>query len=97
MKDEMKSKKVKNNTEITWKARGPFGSRKRTGIVRKFVKAGTEIVLPRGADETKLKAEFVNTIHDRYLVEIQRRHGRTGAKIASLWMAPKAATINDQV
>ena len=90
-------KKIKNNTEITWKARGPFGSKKRTGIVRKFVKAGNEIVLPRGADDTKLKAEFVNSIHDRYLVEIQRVHGRTGTKIASHWMAPKAATINSQL
>ena len=76
-------KRIKAKTEVTWKTKGPFGSRKRTGIVRKFVKANVAIKLPRGADPAKLKAEALNTIHDRYVIEIPRIHGRTGDKLAS--------------
>jgi len=79
--------------EISWTSNGPKGVRERVGIVRAYVKPGKEIKLPKRADPAKFKAALVNTVHARYLVEIQRVHKNTGRKLKSHWMAPKAVTL----
>ena len=75
---------------VTWEAKGPYGAREREGVVRAFIPAGEP-----APDLENFRAQRINLVHDRYLVEIERAHGRTGLKMASLWMAPKAATVNE--
>jgi hypothetical protein len=79
------SKNIKINSRVSWKTKSSTGKGERDGIVRAFVAAGKKIPkLPKGS---KFKSLLVNKIHDRYLVEVE------GATLASLWMAPKAATL----
>jgi hypothetical protein len=85
--------KFKKGTEIRWTSKGPAGQKKRKGIVRGFCLAGEELKFPKSADLAKFKAEPMNQIHNRYLVEIVRVHKRTGKKLKSQWLAPKAVTL----
>lgn len=85
------SKSIKINSHVSWKTKSSTGDGQRAGIVRAFVAAGKKIPkLPKGS---KFKSLPVNKIHDRYLVEIERVNKKTGVKLGSLWMAPKAATL----
>jgi hypothetical protein len=90
----MAKSKLKRGQKIRWTSKGPMGKKRREGIVRGFVPAGAEIKFPKTADMNKFKAEQVNKIHNRYLVEIPRVHKRTGKKLASQWLAPKAAILD---
>jgi hypothetical protein len=85
--------KFKKGSEIRWTSVGPMGKKKRKGIVRGFCKAGEELKFPKSADLAKFKAEPMNQIHNRYLVEVPRTHARTGKKLPSHWLAPKAVTL----
>lgn len=90
----MAKSKLKRGQKIRWTSKGPKGKKRREGIVRGFVPAGSEVKFPKAADLNKFKAEMVNVIHNRYLVEIERVHKRTGKKLPSQWLAPKAAILD---
>lgn len=86
--------KFKKGTCVSWTSKGPAGEKKRKGIVRGFVAPDHEVKLPKSADESKFKAEKVNKIHNRYLIEIPRgENKKTGKKLPSYWLAPKAVTF----
>jgi len=77
--------------KIEWESVGPRGHVVvRRGTVRGRLTAGEAARLPKGA---KFRAEVTNYVHARYLVEVERVDGRNGKKLASLWMAPKAVTL----
>ena len=90
----MAKSKLKRGQKIRWTSKGPAGKKRREGIVRGFVPADTEIKFPKSADMNKFKAELTNKIHNRYLVECPRAHKITGKKLASHWLAPKAAILD---
>lgn len=73
-----------------WDSSSPTNTIRRRGIVRAFVPAGEKVKLPAKA---LFKAARVNSVHDRYLVEIPRRHATTGEELPSQWLAPKAVVI----
>ena len=80
-------------THISWRSDGPRGYRYLRGFVRAHVPPGRKVRLPKSADPAKFKAKDINSVHARYLVVLRRRNGRSGRPIPSLWMAPKAATL----
>ena len=85
---------IDRGSQIGWRSDGPAGSRMLVGIVRAHVPPGRKIRLPKSADPVKLRAQIVNTVHARYLVEVPRCNVRSGKRIPSLWMAPKARTLD---
>jgi hypothetical protein len=85
---------IAKGAEIIWLSDGPRGTRTRTGIVRAHVPPGRAIKLPKSADPAKLRAKVVNSVHARYLVEVPRRNARSGRRLASQWLAPKAAVLD---
>lgn len=91
-----KNTRIKRNTKIRWTSRGPQGERKREGVVKAFVPKGQDIKLPKSADPAKFKATVRNKIHDRYLIEVPRVNAKTGQKLASHWLAPKAAFLESK-
>lgn len=84
---------IDRGTRIRWRSDGPSGFRQLEGIVRAHIPPGRKARLPKHADKAKFKAKDVNRVHARYLVEVPRRNARSGRPIASLWMAPKAVTL----
>lgn len=89
----MNKKKFKNGQKVRWISKSPHGEKEREGIVRGYLKPGDELKLPKSADVNKLKASPLNTVHTRYLIEVKRVHARTGVKLASHWLTPKAVTF----
>lgn len=85
--------KFKKGTRVRWKSVGPAGEMKREGIVHGRFAPGEQLKFPKRADLAKFKANLVNSIHSRYLIEIPRVHAKTGEKLASQWLAPKAVTF----
>lgn len=82
----MKSK-IKNKTKIKWRATSSTGSKLREGLVIGYVPAGKPVkTIARG----ECKFQTLNSVHDRYLVEITRTDRRSGKKRVSKFMAPKA-------
>lgn len=87
--------KFKKGTPVRWLSKGPAGEKKREGIVRGIFAAGEALKFPKSADLAKFKAEHTNSIHTRYLIEVPRTHARTGEKLASHWLAPKAVVFEE--
>jgi hypothetical protein len=85
--------KFEKGTRVRWRSEGPNGHVMREGIVRALVLPGRKVTLPKSADPAKFKAKIVNRVHTRYLVEIPRANARSGRKLASAWLAPKAVTF----
>jgi D-aminopeptidase len=85
---------IDRGTEIVWLSEGPKGHKMRRGVVRAHVPPGRQLRLPKSADPAKCRVALVNAVHARYLVEIPRANKRSGRKLASLWMAPKAVTLD---
>jgi hypothetical protein len=81
---------------ISWVSRGPYGKRRRLGTVVAFCppKANITRMMPKGADRKKFKAQAVNLVHNRYLIEIERTDARNGRELASTWMASKVVTLD---
>lgn len=73
-----------------WDSASPSNVIRRRGYVRAFVPAGKRAPVPKKA---AFKAATVNSVHDRYLVEVPRWHARTGEQLPSQWLAPKAVVI----
>jgi len=84
---------IKRGSKIKWVSEGPRGTKNREGIVRAHIKSGKPVRLPKRADPAKFKAAKINSVHDRYLIEILRTNLSSGRPLASAWMAPKAATL----
>ena len=85
---------IERGTEVVWMSEGPRGHKMRRGIVRAHVPPGRRLKLPRSADSAKCRVTEINAVHARYLIEIPRANKRSGRKLASLWMAPKAVTLD---
>lgn len=87
--------KFKKGAKIRWTSKGPAGTRKREGRVVGFCAPGEAItkLMPKSADLNKFKAQKVNHVHARYLIEIPRTDRRNGQRLASSWMATKAVTL----
>lgn len=81
------SNKFKSKTKVKWRASSPTGSLVREGVIVGYVPAG-EPVKPITRGECKFQS--LNTVHDRYLVEIRRTDKRNGKRRVSKFMTPKA-------
>jgi hypothetical protein len=85
---------IARGTKIRWRSDGPKSATVREGVVRGYLPPGRRLKLPKSADPAKCRVSQVNAIHARYLVEVPRRNARSGKKLASHWLAPKAKTLD---
>ena len=81
------SSKIKSKSRVKWRASSPTGSLVREGVVIGYVPAGQPV---KQIDVGECKFQSLNSIHDRYLIEIKRVDKRNGRKRVSKFMAPKA-------
>lgn len=83
---------IAKGTRVRWRSDGPQGHCvQREGVVRAYLPPGKRARLPADA---KFKASEVNSVHARYLIEVPRANKRSGRKLASHWLAPKAVTLD---
>ena len=79
--------KIKNKTRVKWKASSSTGSKVREGVIVGYVPAGSPV---KTIAVGECKFQSLNTVHDRYLIEIKRVDKRNGRKRVSKFMTPKA-------
>lgn len=87
---------LRRGARIRWRSDGPRGrGRWREGVVRARLWPGDSALahMPASADVMKLRAHDVNSVHTRYLVEVPRVNKRSGRRLASHWLAPKASVL----
>jgi len=82
--------RLHKGSRVRWKSEGRGGAKWREGIVRGYLEPGVRARPPKDA---QFKAAAVNSIHARYLVEIRRENKRSGRKLPSLYLAPKARLL----
>lgn len=78
---------IKVGDRVRWRSLGRAGSRTREGVVRAHLPPGRRARLPADA---RFKAAAVNSVHDRYLIEVRRWDVRSGRRLPSHWLAPKS-------
>jgi len=62
--------------------------------VRAYLPPGRRLRLPKRADPAKCRVAEVNSVHARYLVEVPRHNARSGKRLGSHWLAPKAVILD---